>query len=1174
MLKILVDLQAAQSSNSRNRGIGNYALSLVRNLICLKQNDWQFHFLINGVFSESAAALAKEFGEKLGYERIHVFWSVEASRSIDVTSGFRKEISRKIRSIVIRSVEPNVILLLSLFEGYDDDAVTDVIDSRYGITTVGVIYDLIPMLFPNLYLQNNSNRLWYYSIAKSIKQLDSVLAISRTTRNDLIKKINLSEKNVVIINGAAINLSYSHHLIFFTAIASKFGIDGRFVLYTGGNEQRKNLPFLIKAFSIAKNLPSDLKLVIVCRIDRNSINKILESAGFLETPSFLVFTNYVTDEELSQLYSQCLLFVFPSWYEGLGLPILEAAEYEVPIIGAASSSMTEIIDMVDATFDPYDIIDCAERITQGVNDERFRSKLIENSKKIKSRYNWQITALLAIDAIEKAFKARVNPGSKFGQSDYLKIANVTPLLPAQSGISSYAHEAVPAMSKFADIVSVTGQNEIDDVEILLRSDVIKPAELVERSAEFDVIVYHIGNSHFHWRDMAILQHTPGIVVLHDPFLSGVVTSECYNANDPIALFRAYDSAHGLHVAIATMQRPFEQISSMSKWLLSFWAVNPATSVLVHSEYAKTLLTEQYGCYINEKTKVINFPLQAPFPAEKHVAKRMLGIADNEIVVCSFGFIAPIKGSEEIVDGWIRAVRQSGLLLRLVLIGRPASVVFGHQLRERVARAGLADQFLITGFADSELYQRYLNVADVAIQLRRFGRGESSWTTAECLLHGIPTITCENGSLAELQRDAVHMLPNQFTSADVANALQALAQNSDERSALSQRAKAYATTQFNPETYARRLVDHAQSATRSSAFWRTALLREIALSACPKLSPFDRHVLHEAIALTFPFESSNPRVFFDISSCQIDAETDATFAAANDLSSTGKIFDLLDVSQEYFAVTTSKISGILDKQISFDAVLPRYPTRHDVIVLRLSSTINQINIKKMRQFCLSGGNAFLIVYSSDLHNVKLNEQAFKTLVDYLKAFDIKVLVSQKDYPTLVNRIDQFSNLKGNLSIIFFDESSFCLDICELIFNNRTHGTDRSMTLGQRQYFCASDDRLRIGVGRRIGPMIVTMREQGHLIFGPYIRLKPGQYHVELAMQVEVVGSNRLELVGRNQDGQRLSLGDASLPTNVVGCRTIEVTFVTEVELFDVEIQFYVDNVTKLGVTSLDVVQQQR
>lgn len=228
------------------------------------------------------------------------------------------------------------------------------------------------------------------------------LSISEYSRREAIDALGL-EGDRIINASEAIDGRFQPRLIDHATakqIREKFNICRSFVLYTGGADERKNLVRLIQAYAgLSASLRAGHQLVLAGKMPKDDVERlghIAETAGLQADE--LIFTGYVTDEELVQLYNLCRLYVFPSWHEGFGLPALEAMACGAPVIGADTSSLPEVIGLKEALFDPYDVSAIAAKIAQVLEDDAFRAALRAHGLQQAERFSWDETAKRAIAA--------------------------------------------------------------------------------------------------------------------------------------------------------------------------------------------------------------------------------------------------------------------------------------------------------------------------------------------------------------------------------------------------------------------------------------------------------------------------------------------------------------------------------------------------------------------------------------------------------------------------------------------------------------------------------------------------------------------------------------------------------------------------------------------------------
>lgn len=402
-MRIVIDMQGAQTE-SRFRGIGRYTLSFVQGVV-RNRGEHEVILALNGLFAETIAPIRAAFGGLLTQDHIRIWCAPGPVCEKDPGNQSRREVAELIREAFIASLKPDVIHITSLFEGYIDDAVTSIgqFDKH---TPVSVsLYDLIPLLNPDHYLKPNPRYENYYKGKLSyLKQAARYLAISEFTRKEGICHLGVSESELVNVSTAIeahfCQITVSEEKLY--QLQQKFGLNQSFVLYTGGADERKNLPRLIQAYaSLPLNLRKSHQLLFAGKMPEAEIiqfKQIANKAGIKDDE--ILFTGYLSDEELIQLYNLCVLYVFPSWHEGFGLPALEAMACGAPVIGANTSSLPEVIGLNEALFDPKDVPAIASIIQKALMDESFRDRLKLHGLERARSFSWDETAKRAIKAWE------------------------------------------------------------------------------------------------------------------------------------------------------------------------------------------------------------------------------------------------------------------------------------------------------------------------------------------------------------------------------------------------------------------------------------------------------------------------------------------------------------------------------------------------------------------------------------------------------------------------------------------------------------------------------------------------------------------------------------------------------------------------------------------------------
>ncbi|MEA2088298.1 MAG: glycosyltransferase family 1 protein [Patescibacteria group bacterium] len=266
------------------------------------------------------------------------------------------------------------------------------------------VHDLSFKKFPEFY--NLKARIWHKlaNFKKIIKKSSKIIAVSKNTKTDIQKLYNIPDKKIqVIYSGINQASNIKHQVSNILKIRKKYNLPKKFILYLGNLEARKNIESLIKAYSKIKQ---DIGLIIVGG-KLWKYKNIYKTVKQLNLRDRVIFTGYIHKKEKKILYNLADIFVYPSYYEGFGIPPLEAMAAGTPVIASYSSSLPEIIGNSAIIIDPFNAKELEQAIIQILNNNELRDDLknkgIENAKK----FSWQKTAEKTCEFINRAFCVKV-----------------------------------------------------------------------------------------------------------------------------------------------------------------------------------------------------------------------------------------------------------------------------------------------------------------------------------------------------------------------------------------------------------------------------------------------------------------------------------------------------------------------------------------------------------------------------------------------------------------------------------------------------------------------------------------------------------------------------------------------------------------------------------------------
>jgi glycosyltransferase involved in cell wall biosynthesis len=254
------------------------------------------------------------------------------------------------------------------------------------------VYDLIPILYPKFF-EFDENHL----IQKALESLDPdswILCISHATKNDLCNYLtSISPSRVFVTHLAASELFYlctSSEEV--TDVRNKYKIpNSPYILSLSTLEPRKNIDHTIRCFAklVQQEKIKDLYLVLVGTKGWD-YNKIFEEISYHDSvKDRIIITGYVADEDLAALYSGALMFVYPSFYEGFGLPPLEAMQCGVPVITSNTSSLPEVVGDAGIMVSPTDADALCQSMLDIYNNSSLRAEMSMRSLEQAKQFSWE-----------------------------------------------------------------------------------------------------------------------------------------------------------------------------------------------------------------------------------------------------------------------------------------------------------------------------------------------------------------------------------------------------------------------------------------------------------------------------------------------------------------------------------------------------------------------------------------------------------------------------------------------------------------------------------------------------------------------------------------------------------------------------------------------------------------
>ncbi|TCP54787.1 glycosyltransferase involved in cell wall biosynthesis [Tumebacillus sp. BK434] len=358
----------------RGTGIGTYTYQLIKNLyVHDKKNEYRFFW--PGDEFKNLDPMADEVFNSIErskdkfWEEVHVPMSVEQEK------------------IDIYHVPQNGIGL----------------PLKKGCLNVVTVHDLIPYIYPET-VGKGYLRIFLQEMPRIMEQSDLIITVSEHSKRDIQRIFQVPEEKIAVTYEAPESVYQPIDKQAAKAfVKERFGIDRPYVVYLGGFSPRKNVKGLINAFyEMQDQIPKDYALVLVGKEARDYDDTAMLVEA-LRLQDRVIFTGFAAVPELPHLYNAADLCVYPSFYEGFGLPPLEAMACGVPTITSNTSSIPEVAGDAALLINPHDMYDLAEKMAAVLNSPELRQEMSRKGLAQAAQFSWERCAKETLAAYEKLY---------------------------------------------------------------------------------------------------------------------------------------------------------------------------------------------------------------------------------------------------------------------------------------------------------------------------------------------------------------------------------------------------------------------------------------------------------------------------------------------------------------------------------------------------------------------------------------------------------------------------------------------------------------------------------------------------------------------------------------------------------------------------------------------------
>jgi len=232
------------------------------------------------------------------------------------------------------------------------------------------------------------------------KRSHHIITVSENSKSEIIKYLNVSEEKISVIYGGyadIFKLESDDRLS--SDVKRKYNITGNYLLYVGTLEPRKNLLGLIRAY--AQSRAKDDFILVLAGGKGWQYENIFKLVRELKLENRIIFTGYVPENDLPGLYQGATLFVYPSFYEGFGLPPLEAMACGLPVIVSHTTSLPEVVGDAGVYVDPNDVEQISFSIDTVLSDSELRQTLIQRGLERAKLFSWEKAAKETLKLYQK-----------------------------------------------------------------------------------------------------------------------------------------------------------------------------------------------------------------------------------------------------------------------------------------------------------------------------------------------------------------------------------------------------------------------------------------------------------------------------------------------------------------------------------------------------------------------------------------------------------------------------------------------------------------------------------------------------------------------------------------------------------------------------------------------------
>lgn len=386
MKKVAVDFRIMDTL-SGERGVGYYSFHQFQALENLGHPDLEFIYY---------TFFRGRHYKQLRLSQTSKFWQVLSLYNLPYGIRRLDPLFKRFWQEALKKSQPDLLHITHLFE-------TLYLDVPTHIPSVITFYDLIPYFNLEKYFTNEKARNWYKARLDQLNKADKIIAISQSVKNDLIKYLSFDEDKIkVIYGGFDFRFKVLDKQMAKSLLIQKYNLKNNFILSQPAFSVHKNVERIFLSFQqLIKETANNLDLVLVCKLlpeEEKIWNDKLQELGIKQR---VILTNFVPDEDMPMFYTSAEVLLFPSLYEGFGLPILEAMACGCPVVTSNTSSMPEAGGEAAVYINPESVDDITQNLEKVLSDKKLRQEIIQKGFQQIKKFSWENCAKQTLEVYEE-----------------------------------------------------------------------------------------------------------------------------------------------------------------------------------------------------------------------------------------------------------------------------------------------------------------------------------------------------------------------------------------------------------------------------------------------------------------------------------------------------------------------------------------------------------------------------------------------------------------------------------------------------------------------------------------------------------------------------------------------------------------------------------------------------